>query len=72
MSSDLHADSFEVTIEQAKSRTEELASQGVFVGFQGGGVLQAAVEAVKKHNIKGNVVAIIGDSGWKNMAELCP
>ena len=56
--------------EQAEKRTLELASQGFFVGFQGGGVIEATLTACKENSINGKVVAIMGDSGWKNMAKL--
>lgn len=66
----LYNDSFLINLEQAKKRTRDLSLQGVFAGFQAGGVLEASVQAIKKHKIKGNVVAIIGDSGWKNLNKL--
>lgn len=59
-----------VDLEQATTYTSQLASQGIFVGFQGGGVICAAIDAIKKYNIQGDVVAIVGDSGWKNMDKL--
>ena len=59
-----------ITQKQAEQRTLQLASQGIFVGFQGGGVVQAAIAACKENQLEGNVVAIMGDSGWKNMAKL--
>lgn len=66
----LYHDSFSINLKEAKKRTTELSSQGIFAGFQAGGVLEAAIQAIKKHDITGNVVAIIGDSGWKNLDKL--
>jgi len=63
-------DSFLVNQSQAENRTEQLAKQGVFAGFQAGGVLEALIRGVQKHNIEGNVVMVIGDAGWKNMEKL--
>lgn len=70
METPLYDDTFSVNQAQAEKRTKQLASQGIFVGFQGGGVLHATVEAIRKFKIEGNVVMIIGDSGWKNMDKL--
>lgn len=66
----LYHDSFLINLDQAKKRTSELSSQGIFAGFQAGGVLEALIQAVEKYNIKGNIVAVIGDSGWKNLDKL--
>lgn len=66
----LFDDTFAVDLKDAEARTKQLASQGVFAGIQGGGVLHATIAGIKKHGIKGNVVMIIGDSGWKNMDKL--
>jgi cysteine synthase len=63
-------DSISIDIESAMARTSQLASQGYFVGFQTGGVFDACIKAVKKHNIKGDVVIVSGDSGWKNVEKL--
>ncbi len=51
----------------AVSRTRQLTDQGFFVGLQTGGVVQAAIEAAQALDISGDIVAISGDSGWKNM-----
>ena len=64
------ADCVLVTSEQAKKATFGLRSQGVFTGYQGGGVLECALRSIDKYNIKGDVVMVIGDSGWKNMDKL--
>jgi len=50
--------------------TEQLLDQGFFVGLQSGGVTQAAIEAAQALDISGDIVAISGDSGWKNMDAL--
>jgi cysteine synthase len=66
----LYNDTFFINETQARQRTAELATQGIFVGFQGGGVLQGTLEAIRKYGLDGNVVMIIGDSGWKNLNKL--
>lgn len=61
---------FPVTAEQAYANARMLAKKGFFVGPQTGGVYQAAIDAIDKHNIKGDVVIVAGDSGWKNLEKL--
>lgn len=63
-------DSISIQLPDAQNRTQQLASQGIFVGWQTGGVLDATIKAIKKYNIKGNVVMLSGDSGWKNVEKL--
>ncbi|HLG02688.1 MAG TPA: cysteine synthase family protein [Bacteroidia bacterium] len=63
-------DTFMINQSQAENRTKQLAMQGVYAGFQAGGVLEAAYQAIEKHKIKGDMVMIIGDAGWKNMDKL--
>ncbi len=63
-------DYIRIDLPNAVIRTEQLAQQGMFVGWQTGGVLDGAIEAIKKHNIKGDVVLLSGDSGWKNVDKL--
>jgi len=63
-------DSFLINLDEAIEGTHFLASQGVFAGYQAGGVLKAATMAIDKYNITGDIVMIIGDSGWKNMDKL--
>ncbi|PCJ25995.1 MAG: hypothetical protein COA97_06710 [Flavobacteriales bacterium] len=70
INNNLYDDTFSITIEEAMFRTKQMASQGIFAGFQAGGVVEAAIQGIKKHNVTGNVVAVIGDSGWKNMDKL--
>lgn len=60
----------QVTLQQAQSRTLDLAKQGFFCGVQTGGVVDAAVRAVASLGLNGDVVAISGDAGWKNMDKL--
>jgi cysteine synthase len=60
----------EVTVEQAQSKTKELAAQGFFCGIQTGGVVAIAVRIALEQNIAGDVLAISGDAGWKNMDKL--
>lgn len=68
--SEVFDDYIRIDLPNAIKRTEQLAKQGMFVGWQTGGVLDGAIEAIKKHNIKGNVVLLSGDSGWKNVDKL--
>jgi cysteine synthase len=63
-------DSISIELPDAQRRTSQLASQGIFVGWQTGGVLDATIQAIKKYNIKGDVVMLSGDSGWKNVEKL--
>lgn len=66
----LFDDTFFVSLNEAEERTKQLAAQGIFTGIQGGGVLNSAIKGIIKHDITGDVVIIIGDSGWKNMDKL--
>jgi cysteine synthase len=59
-----------VTEADAIARTIQLRNQGIFCGLQTGGVVHAALEAIREKKIKGNVVLVSGDSGWKNMDKL--
>ncbi len=70
MDTGLYHDTEKVHQHEAEEKTIQLADQGIFVGFQGGGVVHAALACCKRHNIEGDVVAIMGDSGWKNMEKL--
>jgi cysteine synthase len=51
-------------------RTVQLKEQGIFCGLQTGGVLHAALTAVEEFSVKGDVVILSGDTGWKNMDRL--
>jgi cysteine synthase len=59
-----------ISYAEAVNRTRQLADQGFFVGLQTGGVVQAAIDAARALDISGDIVAISGDSGWKNMDAL--
>ncbi len=59
-----------VTEQDAVRRTGQLREQGVFCGLQTGGVLHAAITAIDKFRIEGDVVIVSGDTGWKNMEKL--
>ena len=63
-------DSISIELPNAQKRTNQLLKQGIFVGWQTGGVLDATIQAINRHNIKGDVVMISGDSGWKNIDKL--
>ena len=47
-----------------------LRERGIFVGLQTGGVVSAALATARELGVRGDVVAISGDSGWKNMEAL--
>ncbi len=55
---------------QAIARTRELRDRGIFTGLQTGGVFHAAIASARDLAIQGDVVALSGDSGWKNMEKL--
>jgi cysteine synthase len=59
-----------ISEQDAVRRTIHLRDQGVFGGLQTGGVLHAALTAVKEFGVSGNVVILSGDVGWKNMEKL--
>jgi cysteine synthase len=59
-----------ITEADAVRRALQLRDQGVFCGLQAGGVLHAALEAVREFDVRGTVVIVAGDSGWKNMEKL--
>jgi [CysO sulfur-carrier protein]-thiocarboxylate-dependent cysteine synthase len=61
---------FKVTEADAISGTLALRDQGIFVGPQSGGVSVAAQALIQQHEIRGSVVAISGDSGWKNLDKM--
>lgn len=54
----------------AVRRALQLRDQGIFCGLQAGGVLHAAISSIREFGVKGTVVIIAGDSGWKNMEKL--
>jgi len=63
-------DSISISIDDAILRTKQLSEQGIFVGFQTGGVLDACIRTIARDEIKGDVVMVSGDSGWKNIDKL--
>jgi [CysO sulfur-carrier protein]-thiocarboxylate-dependent cysteine synthase len=50
--------------------THCLKQQGLFCGLQTGGVVHAAHTVARRDRVKGNVVVLSGDSGWKNIDKL--
>ena len=56
----------------AVRRTLQLRDQGVFCGLQTGGVYHATLQAVQELGVRGDVVFISGDAGWKNIDKLLP
>lgn len=54
----------------AVAMTKRLREQGIFAGLQTGGVCHAAATAASRLGIRGDVVVLSGDSGWKNMDKL--
>lgn len=63
-------DSLMVHLEEAQERTKQMRDEGIFVGIQGGAVLHTTISMIDKYGIEGDVVMVIGDSGWKNMEKL--
>ena len=59
-----------ITEQDAVRRTGQLKEQGLFCGLQTGGVLHAALSALRDSDVAGDVIIISGDTGWKNMAKL--
>ena len=55
---------------QAVNRAKDLSQAGFFVGHQTGGVVEAAISIINKYNLSGDIVAVSGDTGWKNMEHL--
>ena len=55
---------------EAAHAVQLLMDQGIFGGLQSGGVLHAAIECARAWNVKGTIVVLSGDSGWKNLAKL--
>jgi cysteine synthase len=59
-----------VSMPDVRARTSDLARQGIFTGFQGGAVLQGLKQSLEGRPLAGDVVMIIGDSGWKNLSKI--
>jgi len=61
----------EISEEDARKRTLDLNFKyGFYVGIQTGGVLQGLIDGIQNLKIKGKVLMISGDAGWKNMEKL--
>jgi len=61
---------YKVHINDISSSYSELKKQGFFCGPQTAAVLKAAKILTKQKKIRGNIVLISGDSGWKNFHDL--
>lgn len=60
-------DIIRVNFDQARQRVCELVmSEGLFLGFQTGAIVHAALQVAKKMD-KGKIVIMSGDAGWKNL-----
>lgn len=63
-----------INLDGAIQRIISLRKQGFYCGMQTGAVVEAAVRFIIENEIKGDVVVVSGDAGWKNMdklGELC-
>lgn len=65
---------FDLTVKvnepQAIASARRLRDCGVFGGVQAGAVFHAALEAASRLDVRGDVLVIAGDAGWKNMTRL--
>jgi len=59
-----------VTEAQALRGLMALRAQGVFCGPQTGAVLEAALTAARELRVRGDIVLLSGDAGWKNTEKL--
>lgn len=59
-----------VTEKDASTATSLLLRQGIFGGLQSGAVAHAALQTATAHHVRGPVVVVSGDSGWKNIDKL--
>ena len=62
--------SVQVSEAEAIDMARALAPAGVFGGLQTSAVIAAAWRLVESHELRGDVVVISGDTGWKNMDSL--
>jgi [CysO sulfur-carrier protein]-thiocarboxylate-dependent cysteine synthase len=62
--------SIQVSEVEAVDIARSLTSAGVFGGLQTCAVIAAAERLIRSHNLRGDVVVISGDTGWKNMDAL--
>ena len=64
---DFFEDIIHINFDQARQRAFELTkNEGLFLGFQTGAVIHAALQVAEKMD-KGNIVIMSGDAGWKNL-----
>ncbi|MBL1078373.1 pyridoxal-phosphate dependent enzyme [Nocardia sp. 2] len=65
---------FDTTIRVAErdavAIAQALPAAGLFVGLQTSAVVSAAYRAIEQFSLKGDVVLLSGDNGWKNIAAL--
>jgi cysteine synthase len=62
--------SVQVSEAEAVGMARLLTVAGLFGGLQTFAVIAAAWRLIESHNLQGDVVAISGDTGWKNMDSL--
>jgi [CysO sulfur-carrier protein]-thiocarboxylate-dependent cysteine synthase len=62
--------SVQVSEAEAIEMARSLTSAGVFGGLQTYAVIAAACRLIESHGLRGDIVAISGDTGWKNMDSL--
>lgn len=62
--------SIQVSEAEAVGMARLLTPAGLFGGLQTCAVIAAAWQLIESHGLSGNVVAISGDTGWKNMDSL--
>jgi len=62
----------QIRLEEATAWTLRMRDLGLYCGIQAGGVLHGTVQAVRDLGVEGDVVAVAGDAGWKNMDKLTP
>lgn len=62
--------SIQVSETEALDMAGPLTSTGVFGGLQTYAVIAAAWRLIESHGLRGDVVVISGDTGWKNMDSL--
>ena len=67
---DLFEDIIRVNFDEARQRASELvANEGLWMGFQTGAVVHAALKIADKMD-EGKIVVLSGDAGWKNLSWL--
>ncbi len=62
--------STQVAEAEAVDMARRLTKAGVFGGLQTSAVIAAAWRLIESHGLRGDVVVISGDTGWKNMDSL--